>query len=114
MENQEKTTLELEQENNEKENENNSCNNNKSKKSLKWLWISLSIIALIAIIVWCAFSAVKINGTKITDKNGNVIGVVNGLEKWFSFKSSNNVFVIFTLSFIIPYVKRFVMKFILF
>ena len=78
MENQEITTLELEQENNIKENENNSCNNNKSKKSLKWLWISLSIIALIAIIVWCAVSAVKINGTKILDKNGNGV-VFNGL-----------------------------------
>ena len=84
MENQEKTTLELEEENVVKNNDNSSKNN--SKKSLKWLWITLAIVAVVAIAVWCAIWAFKINGTKITDKDGKETIIV-GLEKWFKFSN---------------------------
>ncbi len=93
MENQENMSLELEQENDFEEQPKS------TKKNLKWLWITLAIVAVLAIAVWCAVWAVKINGD-INEKTGETI---RGIEKWFSFKSSNNVFVIFTLSFIIVF-----------
>ena len=64
---------------------------NTKKKSLKWLWIVLSVVAVVAVAVWCAFSAIY---------NPNIQGgeTIEGAKNVFNFGST---FVLFTITFVV-------------
>ena len=68
---------------------------NQKNKNLKWLWIVIALVAVAAIGVWCAISA--INNPKIVEKDG-VETVTEGVKNVFKFDWK---IVLFSLMFLI-------------